>query len=220
MTIKDNTPPSDHGHGCCAIFKGLFNKPKTEPQNSPPVTGPALPATSSTNLVKPLEAELTPTLARGKQKDQQATTIPDDAPVPVSKDDDPSQTSREERANAKFRNVRDELEKVIQNSNGASPIQLSFLNSSCSEIGNLSQMAQDIDVAISEFRKERDKQKESQKGKATAKNWVHKFSFAGQRILSTASSAASVGLICGLAECRNSSPPRLAVWSLVPLGIS
>jgi hypothetical protein len=250
VMVKDKTLqapfPNDQGHGRRAIFKKLFRKQKTAPQSFPPITGPALPATSSTNQDKPLDAELTPALApgkqkepqvnitpdgtlvskdddpsqtsweertnakfhnireeleaeptpglaTGKQKEPQVTTIPDDAPVPVWKDDDPSQTSREERANAEFHKIREELEKVIQNSNGASLIQLSFLDSSCSEIGNLSQMAWDIDLAILEFRKECDKQKESQKGKATAKNWVHKFSFAGQRILQTASSASSVG---------------------------
>jgi hypothetical protein len=49
-------------------------------------------------------------------------------------------------------------------------------------------MAQDIDLAISEFIKER----ESEKGKATARGWVHKISFVGQRILGTAESIASV----------------------------
>jgi hypothetical protein len=142
-------------------------------------------------------------------------TIPDDSPV--SKDDDPSQTSREEKATAKFRNVREELEKVIPKPNAVLPIQLSSLDSS--EIGNLSQMARDIELAISEFMKEREKQKESQKGKATAKSWVHKACFAGQRILSTAMSVASVGSIVSAAESRNSSHPWLAAWFLVPLDI-
>jgi hypothetical protein len=190
-TLQDSgaIPPNDHGHGFRTTFKGLFSKQKKAPQSIPPVT-PLLPAVSSTTQVKPFEAEPTPALAID-QKEPQANTIPND--TPVSKDDDPSRTSREERANAKFRDIREELEKVIQTLNGVSPIQLSFLDSNCNEIGNLSQMARDVDLAILEFRKERDKQKELQKGKVTAKSWVHKFSFAGQRILSTASSATSVG---------------------------
>jgi hypothetical protein len=183
--------PNDQRRGFRATVKGLISKRKTAPERVPHVTGPALPAASSANQDNPLEAEPIPALVSGRQQEPQGNTIPDGAPV--SKDDLRSHSSREERGNAEFCKVRDELNKVIQSSNGTSPIQLFFLDSSCNEVGNLSQMAWDIDLAISEFMKEREKQKESQKGKATAKSWVHKFSFAGQRILSTASSATSVG---------------------------
>jgi hypothetical protein len=178
--------PGDQAHGCCAIFKGLFSKQKTARPSIPPVA-PTLPATSPTNPNEPLETEPTPALAEN-EKQPEVNAIPDGAPV--SKDDDPSH-SRVDKANAKFRGARDQLQKIISKPNTVSPIQLSFLDSS--EIGNLSQMARDIDLAILEFMKEREKQKESPKGKSTStQSWVHKFSFAGQRILGTATSVATV----------------------------
>jgi hypothetical protein len=67
--------------------------------------------------------------------------------------------------------------------------------------------------------KERAQQKEMQKGKAIAKNWVHKVAFAGQRILGTASSVASVGSNSRFTKSRNFSPPPLAAWSPVQLDI-
>lgn len=142
-----------------------------------------------------------------------AITTPEDSPVP--KDEDPSQTSREEKANARFRNAKEQLEKVISKPNAVSPIELSFLKSN--EIGNVSQMARDIELAISEFLNERDKQNESQKGKETAMKWIQKVSFAGQKFLGTAESVASVGSMVNVAESRNFSHRRLAVWFLVLL---
>lgn len=52
----------------------------------------------------------------------------------------------------KFHKAIEQLEKVILKPNTVSPIQLSFLGSS--NIGNLSQMAQDINIVILEFMKE------------------------------------------------------------------
>jgi hypothetical protein len=155
---------------------------------------------------------LTPT----SQNEPQVNTIPDDNPV--SKGDDPPQSSREETVKAKFYNIRERLQTFIQNSNGPSPIHLSFLDSS--EIRNLSQMVWEIDLVISKFKKERDKQNESEKGKAAAKRWVHKFSLAGQRILGTANSATSVDSIFDVPNPRNSSPPQHAAWFPVPWDIS
>jgi hypothetical protein len=90
MTLQESglTSPNDQGHGCCAIFKGLFGKPKTAPQRSPPVAvkDSTLPTTSSTNQNKLLDPEPTQLLAIGKQG------------VPMSKDDDPSQTSKERKS--------------------------------------------------------------------------------------------------------------------------
>jgi hypothetical protein len=145
------------------------------------------------------------------QEEPQVITTPEDSPVP--KDEDPSQTSREEKANARFRNAKEQLEKVISKPNTLSPIELSFLKSN--EIGNVSQMARDIELAISEFLDERDQR--SQKGKETAMKWIHKVSFAGQKILGTAESVASVSSIANVTESRNSSHRQLAVWFLVLL---
>jgi hypothetical protein len=208
-----NSPSDEPPYRCCAIFKGVFSKRNTTPQIIPPAI-PTLPAVAPAKQDKPVDVESTPAPAPAnkKQKEAEVDTIPD-----VPRDDHPSQTSREEKVNATFRKVREELEKVIANPNTASPIQLSVLDSS--EIGNLSQMARDIEMAISEFMKERDNQKETQKGKELAKSWVHKVSFAGQRILGTASSVASVDANSDLTKSRNSSPPRLAAWFLVPLDI-
>jgi hypothetical protein len=200
------TPPNDQAHGCCAIFKGLFNKQNITPQSIPPAL-PTLPAVSPANRDNDVEPRVTPAPAPANQKgkEPQVNTIPDES---ISKDDDAPQTSREEKANAKFRNAKVELEKVISKPNTVSPIHLSSLDSS--EIGNLPQMARDIDLAISEFMKERAQQKETQKGKAVAKNLAHKVAFAGQKILRSASSVASVGSNSGFTKSRNSSPPPLA----------
>lgn len=184
---------NDQGHGCCAIFKRLFRKQNTATQNIPPEPL-ALPAALPTNKDERIAPDVNP--APGNETKPQVNTILEDGPV--SKDEDPSQTSREEKANAKFRKAREELQDIISKSDAVSPIDLSFLDSS--DIGNLSQMARDIDLAILEFRKGRDKQNESySKGKATAKSLVHKVSFAGQHILSTAASVASVGSIVSTA---------------------
>jgi hypothetical protein len=200
---------NDQDHGCCGVFKNPFRKRNTAAQPIPPEPI-ARPAAPPTNQHKHVEPDVNPT--PGIQEEPQVITTPEDSPVPT--DGDPSQTSREEKANAKFRKAREQLEKVISKPNAASPIQLSFLDSS--DIGNLSQMARDIEFAISEFLKERDKHTA---GEATAKSWAHKVSFAGQKILGTAESVASVGSIVSDAEIRNSSHTRLAAWLLVRLDI-
>ena len=163
----------------------------------------ALPAASPTNQDRDVEADAIP--VPGNQTNPQVNMTSKDSPV--SKDDVPSQTLQEEKANAKFRKAIEQLEKVVSKPNAVSTIHLSLLDSS--DIGNLSQMARDINMAISEFMKERDKQNES-KFKATAKSCIHTVSFAGQRILGTAQSVASVGSIFSAAESRNSFHLRLA----------
>lgn len=174
---------NDQDHGCCAIFKSIFKKQKTAAQTTgTPATPLALPKTSATNEDKQVEPEENQGPIT-QPEELQASIIPNDSPT-LSKDEEFSQMSQE--AKAKFRNAKDQLEKAISKTNSKSPIEVSWLDSN--DIGNLPQMAQDIDLAISEFRKER----ESQKGKGTANKWVHKVSFAGQRILGTAENIASV----------------------------
>jgi hypothetical protein len=165
----------DQDHGCCAVFKKLFKKQNTAVQSSH--SNPlARPATLPTNQEKRVAPDVNPAPGTkeepdvnptpGIQEELQATTTPEDSPLP--KDEDPSQTSREDKANAKFRKAKEQLENVISKPNAVSSIELSFLKSS--DIGNVSQMARDIELAISEFMKERDKQNEAQKGKGIAKS--------------------------------------------------
>lgn len=175
---------NDQDHGCCLIFKSLFKKQNTAAQRTPATPLPFL-ATFATNEDKPVQAEEN-TGPSTRLDDLQVGILPKEIPA-LSKDEEFSQTPLE--AIAKFRNARDHLETVISKPNAKSPIELSLLD--LSDIGNLPQMAQDIDLAISEFIKER----ESKKGKAIARGWIHKISFAGQRIVGTAESIASVSPI-------------------------
>jgi hypothetical protein len=178
-TVELNT---DQDHGCCAIFKRVLKKQKTAAQTTPATPPLARPETPATNKDKHAEPEGSPGPST-QREETQASIEPKNTPA-CSKAEEFFQTSQE--AKAKFRNAIDQLEKTISRPNLKSPIEVSGLDSN--NIGNLPQMAQDIGLAISEFRKER----ESQKGKGTANKWVHKICFAGQSVIGIAESIASV----------------------------
>jgi hypothetical protein len=186
MALQASTvePNTDQDHGCCAIFKGILKKQKTAAQTTLATPPLARPETPATNKDKYTEGSSGP---RTQREETQASIEPKNTPA-CSKDEEFFQTSQE--AKAKFRNAIDQLEKTISRPNFKSPIEVSGLHSN--NIGNLPQMAQDIGLAISEFRKER----ESQKGKGTANKWVHKICFAGQSITGIAESIASVSYKC------------------------
>jgi hypothetical protein len=174
----------DQDHSCCGIFKieSLFKMPNAGAQSIPTTPLP-LPVSSDTNEDPRVEPEDSPGPSTQRTHEAKSSIIPKVTHA-LSKDDKFSQTLQE--AKAKFRNAKDQLGKAISKPNSKSPIEVSRLD--LNDIGNLPQMAQDIDLAISEFRMDR----ESRKGKGAANKWVHMESFAGQRGSGIAESIASV----------------------------
>ena len=105
------------------------------------------------------------------------------------------------------------LEKVLSKPTKQQPVQLRFQRLDPSDIGNVVRMAEEIELSVAEFMKDRNTENETHKGKRTAKSWVHKVSFAGQMVLSTATNVASVRSSGSsvIADSRNFPRPRLAM---------
>lgn len=189
---KDKAPEKaladadDNGSWLSRRFKRLRGKKDTAPHDMKP----NIPAASQINKDNLKQVTLDASTVPTEQENPEMKTILDESPE--SRDKELSPKLRAQKAEADFRNVTDRLEKVLSKSTTQQPIQLNLQQLDRSDIGNVVQMAEEIELSVAEFMKGRNTENEARKGKRTAKNWVHKVSFAGQMVLSTATNVASV----------------------------